>query len=111
VKKYTFLILGAVPSIANAENIGDVVYSLNGALGYIVPIIIGFALIAFLWGILKYLVSGSDEKQREESKMFMLWGIIGLAVMVSVWGLVSILANLFGMHIPSGISPSLPDKQ
>ena len=99
------------PLIASANDIGLLVDSLKGVLGLIVPIIIGFALIAFLWGIVKYMWGASDEKQREESKMFMLWGIIGLFVMVSVWGLVAIIANLTGNHIPSGFAPSLPNKQ
>lgn len=111
MKKFTFLLFTTLPIIACAENIGNVVSSLNRVLGYVVPIIIGFALIAFLWGVLKYLFAGSDEKQREESKQFMLWGIIGLTVMVSVWGLVSVLANVFGMYIPTGLTPSLPNKQ
>lgn len=111
MKKYIFIFTAMVPSVVFAENLGTVVGSLNSVLRYVVPTIIGFALIAFLWGVLKYLWGGDVEKQREESKQFMLWGIVGLAVMVSVWGLVAIFANLFGMHIPAGFTPSLPPKQ
>jgi ribose/xylose/arabinose/galactoside ABC-type transport system permease subunit len=70
----------------------------------IVPLIMSLALLAFLWGILQYIRKGGEPAEREQARQFMLWGIIGLAVMASVWGLVRILTNTIG--VPMGI-PSL----
>ena len=73
----------------------------------IIPIIIGLALIVFLWGILLYVISkGQDDK--DKARGFMIYGILGLFVMVSVWGIVFVLSDaVFGGQIQAG-PPVLP---
>jgi hypothetical protein len=39
----------------------------------------------------------SDEAGKEKAKSKMIWGIIAIAVIVSVWGLVGILQGIFGV--------------
>ncbi len=56
----------------------------------VIPIIIGLAVLVFIWGVLQYVVSKEDAG-KEDGKKYMLWGIIALFVMVSVWGLVNLL--------------------
>jgi hypothetical protein len=59
----------------------------------LVPTLIGLALALFLWGILRYLFS-KDGPSKKEARDFMMWGIVALFVMVSVWGLVRIVQNI-----------------
>jgi glucose uptake protein GlcU len=73
----------------------------------IIPLIIGIALLLFLWGILKYGFSRDDES-RKESIAIIVNGIIILFVMVSVWGFVWLLMDFFG--IDSYWSNLLPDS-
>jgi hypothetical protein len=64
----------------------------------IIPFIFAVAVVMFIWGVVKYFIINADEeKKRAEGKQFMLWGIIALAVMISVWGLVNILGTTFGL--------------
>jgi hypothetical protein len=60
-----------------------------------VPLIFALALATFVWGVVKYVIAAKDSNEREEGRMFMIYGIIALFVMVSVWGLVSVLSNTF----------------
>lgn len=76
-------------------------------LSPLIPILIGLAVVVFLWGILKYITAGGDEKKRSEGIKFMAFGIIGLFVMVSVWGLVNILTGTFGLNEGSAPFPRL----
>ena len=62
----------------------------------IIPVIVGIAVVYFLWGGYKFIQSAGDAKGREEGKKRLMYGLIGLAVMVSVWGLVKILAGTIG---------------
>ncbi len=62
----------------------------QGVIAAVIPILIGLALLAFMWGILLYLFSGG---KKEEGRMFMIWGIVALFVMTSVWGLVAIVRS------------------
>jgi hypothetical protein len=70
---------------------------------YLIPIVMSLGLLAFLWGVVQFIRKGGDPKEREQGRQFMLWGIIGLAVMASVWGLVRVLTNTIGapLGIPS----------
>ncbi|MBI2046367.1 MAG: hypothetical protein HYT28_03040 [Parcubacteria group bacterium] len=68
-------------------------------LSPLIPILFGLALVVFLWGVARYVIRGAnDEKERTQGKQIMLWGIIGLFVMVSVWGLVKIVGGAFGLE-------------
>jgi len=76
-------------------------------LGALIPLLIGLALVWFLWGAAKFILNADDKFEREEGSKRMLWGIIALFVMVSVWGLVGILAQTFGVDT---ILPLFPGR-
>lgn len=74
----------------------------TGVIGVIntvlVPLIISLSFLVFFWGVFKYFIWGGDnESSREEGRQYILWGIISLAVIFSVWGLVSILLSTLGI--------------
>lgn len=89
---------------ANAD---DFLTKIEGWINTLMPIIVALALLYFLYGLLKFMTAGGDEGKRKESRDIMLWGIIALFVMVSVWGLVSFLGNTLG--ISSGGSVNTGD--
>ena len=64
----------------------------------IIPFIFAIAVVMFIWGGINFFILNADEEaKRTQGKQFMIWGIIALAVMVTFWGLVSILGNTFGV--------------
>jgi hypothetical protein len=64
----------------------------------IVPVIFALAFGAFIWGIVNYFfIHGDEDTKREEGREFILWGIIGLAVLFSVWGLVNLFLSTLGI--------------
>ena len=63
----------------------------------IIPLLFSIAFLVFLWGMVGYIRDGADVKKREESKKFIYWGILGLTVMVGVWGIVNIVTTTFGL--------------
>jgi hypothetical protein len=54
------------------------------------------ALISFLMGLVGYLINSGDEAKRKDSIAYMITGIIGLTVIVGLWGIVSIIMGTFG---------------
>ena len=64
----------------------------------LIPTIIGLALFIFLVGLLRYIIA-KDENTRNEAVAVITWGVVTLFVMVTVWGLVNLLASLFGDSI------------
>ncbi len=75
---------------------GNIVIFINNTL---VPLIFALAFVVFLWGIFKaFIFGGGDETKREEGKQLMLYSIIGFLVMVSLWGIVNLVSNGFGLQ-------------
>ncbi len=76
--------------------------------GLLVPVLLAIAFIVFLWGVFKYFVWGADsDTELAKGREFVLWGVIGFVVILSVWGLVALLGATFGLR-PGGGAPAFP---
>ena len=64
----------------------------------VIPLIFALALVMFIWGVVQFVINSDEEAKKEKGRQFMIWGIIALTVMVSVWGLVEILGDTFGIN-------------
>lgn len=73
-------------------------------------IIFAAAFVYFFWGVLQYIRSGGEEEGKSEGRNKIVVGIIALAVMASVYGLVNFLtgtAKLSGTTVPVPAIPTL----
>lgn len=61
----------------------------------IIPFIIGLTVFFIIWKIVVYVIHAGEEEKRTEAKHFVLWGIIAIFCMLSIWGFVNILLNSF----------------
>ncbi|MFA6274488.1 MAG: hypothetical protein WC662_04985 [Candidatus Paceibacterota bacterium] len=61
-------------------------------LNRIIPVLIVLAVVIFIWGVIMYVVS-SEEEAKKKGRQRMIWGLIGLVVIVGMWGLVAIVRN------------------
>ena len=75
----------------------------------LIPFIIGLTVLFFLWGIFSLVFSAKDSEKRAEARGYIIWGIIALAVMVSVWGLVNILRSTFSLDQNIPTAPGIPN--
>lgn len=77
----------------------------------VIPFIFAIAVVSFVWGAVKFFIINADEEaKRQQGKQFMIWGIVALTVMLSVWGLVHILAVTFGFGDNASVLPSVKPK-
>ncbi len=56
------------------------------------------ALAVFLWGVIQFIGSSDSEEGRNTGKRHILWGIIGMFIMVSAFGIINIIVNTFGIN-------------
>jgi len=100
LKKYIPAILFFTPFLVLAvSNIQDLITLVLDILSlYVVPLLIAVAVVIFLAGVVKYITAGGDEEKRKEARNTMIYGIVGLFVMVAVWGLVWLLLNTFSLE-------------
>lgn len=64
----------------------------------IIGVMIAVAVIFIIYNALMFIVKADD---RATYRASILWGIVGLAVILSIWGLVAIVTNTVGT---SGVS-------
>ena len=88
------LILPSYASAAVAYDFASLVGLFISMIQTLVPLIVGLTLLYFIWGIFQ-LVRSNSEDSRKEAIGLITYGIVALFVMVSVWGLVSILTSTF----------------
>lgn len=77
------------------SNLGDFIRDIQGFINeLLIPLVFAVALIVFLYGVYRYFIQGKgSETEREEGKKYILWAIIGFVIMVSIWGIVALLAS------------------
>ena len=98
---------GAGLSAANGGFFGVVAIIKNG-INVVLPVIISLAVLYLLWGIFQYVKSNDTAKQ-EEARGYIIWSLIALAVMVSVWGLVNILTSTLNLDKTAPPPPPIPE--
>ncbi len=97
---------GSLDSTNLGTLFGSVITFINDIL---IPFIFAVAFIVFIWGVFQYFIAGgANEEKREQGKQLVMWGIIGFFVMVSVWGLVTLVRNTLGFNETNSSVPPLP---
>ena len=98
IKKIIPFGLLALPFAAGAvESANDLFNLIEEILGKLAPMLVAIAVIVLLVAIINYIRAGEEEEKREKAKSLMIDGIIGLFVMISLWGLVAILSGTFNL--------------
>ncbi len=103
-----FLALAADPNFGYLDS---VIRAGSDLLNNLVIFLFALAVVWFIWNVVRYAMS-EDEEGKSKAKSQMIWGIVAIAVTVSVWGLVAILRTAFGVdtnnQIPTNINYMIP---
>ena len=63
----------------------------------LIPLILGLAFLMFVWGVFKFFIlGGSDEEAQAKGKSLMLYAVAGFVLILSFYGIVSVLTNGLG---------------
>jgi hypothetical protein len=81
----------------NSSTLFSIVCKLAEFLNTLLPLMLVIGILYFVWGVITYMIS-ADEEQKTKGRDKMIYGIIGLAVITGVWGLVNILTRTFGVQ-------------
>jgi hypothetical protein len=112
MKKIIAAVAVLAPSLANAQAITDFNTLTNKATNIgnvIISILVAFAVLYIVFNAVRFVVKGDDPEARKTIGMAIIWGIVGLFVIGSIWGLVAILSNTFrtNNNVPSQNIPTL----
>jgi len=59
-----------------------------------VQLVFALAVFYFVYGVFTYIKKSGDSSERINGANHVMWGTIGLFIMVSVWGIIAILKSL-----------------
>jgi len=93
------LIISAIltPGLASAQgNIITFVAMISRIVNLLVPIVSTLAVVFFFYGLAKYILNSGDEDKRKEGKDIMIWGILAMFVLVTIWGIIGFLQRTLG---------------
>lgn len=62
----------------------------------ILALVFGIAFIIFIWGIFVYIRDSDDDKGRAEGQRGILWGLVGMVIMISAFGIINIIQGTIG---------------
>jgi len=63
----------------------------------------------FVFGLVEFLLSLSKGGETKTGRDHMLWGLLGMFIMVSVFGILRLLSDTFGFGVPSPGGTYKPD--
>ena len=65
----------------------------------VAPLVYGLfflTMLIFVWGVFGLISKGDDPTARKEGQRHILWGVIGMLIMVSVYGIIRLIASTVG---------------
>jgi len=84
-------------------SIADIIGKFAAVLYRLVLIAFPLVTIVFIWGLIKYIGFGAitgeetSAQQKTGGKRLMVFGIVTLFIMISIWGIIFMLSSTFGL--------------
>jgi|GEM_PF-581417 len=65
----------------------------------LITLLMALAFLVFLYGCFEYVRKSSSDQGREQGKQHILWGVIGMFIMLSAYSILSLAAGTFGIGL------------
>jgi hypothetical protein len=98
--------MSILPKIAHAASSADAVVNnivpkiVDNIVTPLLELLFFLTLVLFIWGLIGFFKSGDDAEKRKEGQQHILWSVIGMFIMVSVYGILRLVAATVGQSAP-----------
>jgi len=112
----TALAVVATPLVTLAQggaplsNISIIVTQLQLLVNGLLPLVAAIALLAFFWGLAKYVFQADDDEAKAKGKNIMIGGIVALFLIAAIGGIIEFISNAFGIDTNTGFNPTNIDN-
>ncbi len=89
-----------LPAVTFAQNLGNIegiVEGLRNVVNTLIPIAAALALLAFFYGLAKYIFQADDEEAQDRGKRIMIGGIIALFLIAAIGGIIQFIGEALGI--------------
>jgi hypothetical protein len=97
------------PTIQGGTGLNDIIDWFVGLLRIAVPILVSIAVIYFIINVIKFVVAKGGE-DKTAARDHMVWGLIGLFVILAFWGIIALISNTLEIGLggqPTGVIPGV----
>lgn len=99
-----------LPAIVSAQaaftTLQNIINQIKTIVNTLIPIVFALGVLAFFWGLVLYIFSQGNEEKKKDGKGIMLWALVALFVMASVWGIIALAQRT--LNINPGDQPTPP---
>ncbi len=98
------------PAYAGNQNVFTLLSTGQSLLNLLIRVLVGLAIVIIIWGVIQFIIAGSSgsEEAQKKAKGTILYGILGLFVITTIWGLVAIVRRTLGTGTPGSADIVLP---
>ncbi|MFA6553946.1 MAG: hypothetical protein WCS89_00350 [Candidatus Paceibacterota bacterium] len=90
----SFLKIPFVEAAVDMTAFGNVINPIIVNIVYpIIGLLFGIAIVMFVYGVLQLVLHGADPSAREKGQSTIMYGTIGMFIMVSAWGIIYLVSN------------------
>ncbi|MDP3735356.1 MAG: hypothetical protein Q8R39_02935 [bacterium] len=84
------------------QPVSDIIRAISKEiLNPLIALMFALALVVFLWGLVEFIATNESDQGRTNGKKHMLWGVIGMTIMVGATAIIKIVTNTFGLPPPN----------
>ena len=73
-------------------------------LNPLILLLFAVAFLVFFWGILQFIAKETADAERDKGKRKIFWGLFGMFIMVSAFGLIRLILGTFGVTPPATLN-------
>ncbi len=101
----------SLTSRTNLGGIQDLLFQISNILAMLSPILVALALVTFFFFLVLFIKESGNPEVQKKMKLGIMWSIVALFVMISIWGILSLMGDLLGIDKSNTINGfRLPGK-
>jgi fumarate reductase subunit D len=79
-------------------NLGALISVAAGWVNTLAPVAFVLILLAFFYGLAKFVLNAGNEEKKAEGKQMMIYGVAAVFVAAAIWGIVYFIGGIFGIN-------------
>lgn len=105
LSSFTVANAAVLTGTGSVTNVNQLSSQIKNYLNLAVELMLAAAVVYVIWSSFKFVTAGGDEEGRKTAQSGIVYGVIGVAVMLSVWGLIALVTGSTGLGTGAGVVP------
>jgi len=68
----------------------------------LISLLFALAVVYFLYGLVEFMMNQDNDEKKTTGKSHMVWGVVGIAIMISVFAILNLIVDTFEIK---GVNP------